>query len=203
MKKILSIILLMSCLLCICSCDTVDKVKDKITGKDDETEGFANFESAIAAASASAVVVEVKTVTKLGELNSKYEVYFSEDTSATIKYYYERFYEIGEGPADEIIEKVEGTVYRDKDGNYSEDVGIDVSAIAAATALNIAPLKSTASINEAGDVLKVTVPKISTANILGSQFASDVELEMVLRNGKLSTMKLTSATRVISYTYAA
>lgn len=193
----------MSCLLCICSCSTVDKVKDKITGKEDEaTEGFANFEKAIAQASASAVVVTVKNTTALGDLNSKYEVYFAEDNSATIKYYFERFYEIGEGPEDEIIKKVEGTLYRDKDGKYSEDVGVDVSAVQAAAAFNIAPLKSTATVNEAGDILTVTVPKISAPDILGMQFGGDVDLKIVLRGGSLSTMTLTSSDKVITYTYS-
>ena len=203
MKKILCLILLMSCLLSVCSCQAVDKVKDKITGGSDETtEGFANFEKAIAAASSSAVVVTVKTITVLGNLDAQYEVYFAEDNSATIKYSFERFYEIGEGPDGETVETKSGTVYRDKDGKYSEDIGVDLSAVTAAAALNIAPLRSTANVNEAGDVLTASVPKIATTDIFGTQFGSDAELKIVLRNGCLSTMSIKAADREINYTYA-
>ena len=193
----------MCSLLSVCSCNAVDKVKDKITGGDDSaSEGFANFEKAIAAASSSAVVVTVKTVTTLGELNSQYEVYFAADNSATIKYSFERFYEIGEGPDGETVEKKTGTIYRDKDGKYSEDIGVDLSAVTAAAALNIAPLRSIANVNESGDILTASVPKVATADIFGAQFGSDAELKIVLRNGCLSTMSIKAADREINYTYA-
>ncbi len=198
MKKILSIILILCCILGVCSCNGIG---NSSSGDEEATEGFANFEKAIANASASAVIVTVKTTTAIGELNSKYEVYYGEDNSATIKYYYERFNEIGEGEADEIVTKTEGVLYRDADGKYSVDVGVDVSAVQAAAAFNIAPLRSTATVNAAGDVLTVNVPKISAPDVFGMQFASNVDLKIVLRDGNLSTMTLTSTDKTITYTY--
>ena len=203
MKKILSIILLLSCLLCVCSCNTVDKVKDKITGDDDveEVDAFTKFENAIAAASASAVEIDVVTVTALGELKAEYEVIYNADGSAVINYSYERFYELGEGPADEIIETVTGTIYRDKNGNFSETNGVDASAVTAAGAFDISSFKSSAVINEAGDVLTVTVPKANTQSVFGSEFASDVQLEMILVSEKLASMTLTYNGGSISYKF--
>ena len=207
MKKILCAILLLSCLLCVCSCDAVDKVKDKITGGgDDETvevDAFTKFENAIAAASASAVEVDVVTVTALGELKSSYEIVYSADNSAVINYSYERFYEFGEGPADEIKETVSGTVYRDKDGNFTPATGVDLSAVTAAGAYDISRFKSTATINEAGDRLTVKVPKTSTETVFGSEFSSDVDFEMILVGDKLASMMLTYNGGKISYNYSA
>ena len=204
MKKILSIILLLSCLLCVCSCNAVDQVKDKISGDDtDETvDAFTKFENAIAAASASAVEIDVVTATALGELKSKYEIIYNADGSALINYSYQRFYELGEGPADEVIETVTGTVYRDKNGSFSATNGVDVSAITAAGAYDISVFKANAVINEAGDVLTVTVPKANTQGVFGSEFASDVQFEMILVGDKLASMTLTYNGGSISYKYS-
>lgn len=205
MKKLLSIILLLSCLLCVCSCDPVNDVKDKITGdsSDTEVDAFTKFENAIAAASASAVEIEVVTFTALGELKSEYEVVYNADGSAVINYSYQRFYEFGEGPDDEVIKTVTGTVYRDKNGNFSETNGVDVSAVTAAGAYDISAFKSTAVINDAGDVLTVTVPKANTQGTFGSEFASDVQFEMILIGDKLASMTLTYNGGSISYKYSA
>ena len=205
MKKLLSIILLLSCLLCVCSCDPVNDVKDKITGDNSDTEvdAFTKFENAIAAASASAVEIEVVTSTALGELKSEYEVIYNADGSAVINYSYQRFYEFGEGPADEVIKTVTGTVYRDKNGNFSETNGVDVSAVTAAGAYDISAFKSKAVINDAGDVLTVTVPKANTQGAFGSEFASDVQFEMILVGDKLASMTLTYNGGSISYNYSA
>ena len=205
MKKFLCIILLLSCLLGVCSCGTVNKVKDKITGDDgeEEVDAFTKFENAIASGAASAATVEVVTNTALGELKSEYEIFYNEDGSAVINYSYQRFYEIGEGPEGETVETVSGTVYRDKAGSFSQNTGVDLSAVTAAEKFNIALLKSTAKINEAGDVLTVTVPKISTLGVLGSEFSSDVVLEMILVGESLASMTLTYQDGKITYNYSA
>lgn len=203
MKKILSIILLLSCLLCVCSCNAVDKVKDKISGDDSDAEvdAFTKFENAIAAASASAVDIDVVTSTALGELKSEYEVIYNADGSAVINYSYQRFYEFGEGPADEVIKTVSGTVYRDKNGNFSDTNGVDVSAVTAAAAYDISAFKSTAVINEAGDILTVTIPKANTQGVFGSEFTGDVQFEMILIGDKLASMTLTYNGGSISYNF--
>ncbi len=205
MKKILCAILLFSCLLCACSCKGVDKAKDKITGGDsgENVDAFTKFENAIAAASASSVKIDVVTPTALGELTSSYEIVYNADGAAVINYSYERFYELGEGPADEIKETVTGTVYRDKDGNVTPATGVDLSAVTAASAYSIARFKSVATINEAGDVLTVKVPKASTMAAFGTEFPSDVDFEMILITDKLASMTLTYNGGSISYNYSA
>ena len=207
MKKILSIILLLSCLLGIMACGTVSEV---IGGDDNEEEeevdSFTKFENAIAAASASAVELDVVTNTALGELVSSYEIFYNADGSAVVNYSYQRFYEIGEGAANETVETVSGTVYRDKDGKLSGDTtaSLDLSAVTAAAAFEISSFRSVALINEAGDVLTVRVPKTSTANVFGVEFGGDVDFEMILINDKLASMTLTSSDgSSMSYKYSA
>ena len=187
---------MVSCLVFAVSCK-------KNQQEEEDVGGFAAFEKAISAASASSVVVEVKTIGDLGELNSSYEVYFAEDNTATIKYSYERFYEIGEGPEGETVKRTEGTIYRDAAGSYSNNAGVDVSAVTAAAAFNIASLKSAAEINDASDVLTVTVPRMSASAVFGMTFKSNVEFKMILRDKALSKMTLTAADKVITYTYSA
>ena len=184
----------MSCLISVCSCFSSDKTEG--------VSGFAAFESAISDASSSSVVVTVKNITELGELNSKYEVYFNEDNTATVKYYYERFYEIGEGPDGETVKRAEGTVYRDAAGNYSENLGVDVSTVTAAAAFNITSLKTIANVNDSSDVLTATVPKMSAPAVFGRAFGGNVDFKMVLRGGKLSSMTLISSDKEITYSYS-
>lgn len=195
MKKILCVILLVSCILSVCACK----------GGEDKSEavvGFAAFESAIKDASSASVVVTVKNITELGALNSKYEVYFNEDNTATVKYFFERFYEIGEGPEGETVKRTEGTIYRDAAGNYSNNAGVDVSAVTAAAAFNIASIKTIANVNDSSDVLTATVPKMSAPAVFGIAFGGNVDFKMVLRDGKLSSMTLISSDKEITYSYS-
>ena len=189
----------------IVSCNKDDKDdnnNDNTANTNTDTQApFDKFTAALASNNASAVVVDVTTVTALGNLDASYEIYFAADGSATVKYEYERFLEIGEGAADETVTTVTGTVYRDKDGSYSANTGIDVSAISAATVINIASLKSKASINTAGDELNVTVVKASTADVFGTEFDSDVALKILLDGDNVKKITLTSNKKVITYTY--
>ncbi len=201
MKKIISFLLLICCIVTVCSCDMVDGVKDKvnqITGK----ATVADFEAAIANTNASSVVIETVSKTALGDLKSKFEVYFKADGSATVKCSYEKFNLIGEGDPEDIKSTVLTTVYRNADGSYSEDIGVDLSSVTAAAALNLSAVKDAAVINEAGDVLSVTIPATKTAEVLGVNFAYDVDLEISIRNGVISFMKLNYTGGSATYQYA-
>ena len=205
MKKILCLVLILVLSFGIVSCKKNDKDDDNndnsANTNNTATASFETFTAAIANNNASAVVVDVITYTDLGSLTAEYQIYFAADGSATIKCEYERFLEIGEGADDEIKTTEEDTIYRDKDGNYSTNVGVDVSAITAAAAINIASLKSQATINNAGDELNVTVAKASTAEVFGTELESDAALKIVLNGDKLEKIVIISDKKNVTYTY--
>ena len=80
--------------------------------------------------------------------------------------------------------------------------GVDLSAAAASPALNLAPIKDAATINESSDVLTATVPAANTAEVFGSEFSKDVNLEISLNAGVLKFIELTFEGGSITYTYA-
>ena len=178
MKKILSILLLLSCVVCVCSCQLLDS----ITGKEDKVS-LETFTTAISASNSSNVVVDVVTKTAIGDLKAQYSVCYNADGSATINYSYEKFNEIGEGNSDETVSKVEGVMYRDESGNYSESTGVDTSKVTAAAAINLDAVKDSVVINAAGDVLTVSVPAAKTAEVFGADFGEEVKLTLTYASG--------------------
>lgn len=203
MKKILCLMLVLVLSFGIVSCkkDKGDDDNNDNTSTNNNVDPFGKFTTALAGNNASKVVVDVTTVTALGSLEASYEVYFALDGSATIKYEYERFLEIGEGSPDEIKTTEPGTVYRNKDGQYSTTAGVDVSAIEAASVIDLASLKGKATVNAAGDELNVTVAKASTAAVFGTEFDSDVALKIILDGDNLEKIIITSETKKIEYNY--
>lgn len=196
------LILVLSFSIVSCKKDDKDEGNNDNTSNTNNTQDpFDKFTTAIASNNASAVVVDVTTSTALGSLAANYEIYFAADGSATVKYEYERFLEIGEGSADETKTTEKGTLYRDKDGKYSTTAGLDVSSIEAASVINLASLKNKASINTAGDELNVTVAKASTADVFGTAFDSDVALKILLDGDNLEKIIITSETKKIVYNY--
>ena len=172
--------------------DTVSKTPE---------EAFSVFEAAIAKASAKTVVVTVKTATELGELNSEYSIFFGADGAATVSGSYERFYEIGEGPADEVKYSTSVNFYRTKEGTYSDN-SVDVSAVEAAVALDISSLKSTANISADYEELTATVAKSATAGVFGTALTADASLKMVLDGDNLGEIVITYGNTNIVYNYA-
>ena len=202
MKKIISFLLLIGCLVMICSCDTVNNVKDKVNEITGKAPDVSVFQTAIANSNASAVVVDIDVTTAVGELSSKYEVYYNEDGSALINYSYEKFNEIGVGNEYEVKSTFTGTIRRNADGTYSEDIGVDLSQVTASAALDLTAVKKDVKINDAGDILTVTVPQAKCAEVFGTEFAKDVNLELTLRGGALNLITVTYEGARITYQYA-
>ena len=215
MKKILCLIFTLVLCFGLVSCDMINKLTGKGDDKNDNDganagtnntdtaqDPFDKFTAAIAGNNADSVVLNVTTATAEGNLNAKYEIYFSEDNSATIKYEYERFLEFDPANPDEIMTTVSGTIYRDKDGNYSETMGVNVSLVEAAISLDISSLKKKATVSESGEELTVTVAKASTATVFGAQLDSDAALKIVLDGEALSKIEITTNKSVITYSFA-
>ncbi len=200
MKKIISVILVICCMLTVCSCSAI---KDKF-GKKGEDSLVAPFETAVANTNASNVIVNSEVETELGKLTSKLEVNFASDGSANIVYTYEKFNLIGEGAEDEIKSTVTCNIVRAADGTYSGDMpeGLDLSAVSAAPALKLEAVKDTAVVNEVGDVLTVAVSADVSAEVYGSALSYDSELEISIKNGAVSLMEITFEGGKITYQYA-
>ena len=198
MKKILSVILLLSCLLTVCSCSFI---KDKL-GIGGSATGIKAFENAIKDCNASNVDVKTVVETELGSLTSTIKATYREDGSAVITYTEEKWNDALSATED-LKTVTTYTFNRAADGTYTGDVpeGLDFASITASAAINLASIEDAAVINEASDVLTVTVPSANTAEVFGSAFSKDVNLEISLKNGALYTIELTFEGGEITYIY--
>lgn len=196
MKKIISILLFIACLCTICSCGVKDKFNE-VTGRGVDV---APFQEAIANTNPSSVIVTIETATELGELNTVLEVQYQSDTSAVIKYSYERFLPFGEGT--DVKETVSGTVYRYADGTYSEDLGIDFSVIQPGISIDLAPIKKIAKVNDAKDLLTAMIPAATTEAVFGTLYTSDVYFELDIQGGTVENIEMTYDNVAVVYNYS-
>ena len=201
MKKFLSIILVISCVCLICSCNTKKNNQDSNGG--DLLVGVPAFEAAIANTNAKNVKVDSVTESDLGTLTSSLKVSYKEDGSAVIEYSFEKFNLIGEGAEDDLKTTYTGTINRSADGSYTGDMieGLDLSSVSAGKALNLTPIKDDVTINSASDVLKATVSAADTAAVFGSAFPEDVELELSIKDKAVKQIKITFESGSVTYQY--
>ena len=198
MKKILSIIIIISCLVLMCSCAAFNKVK-RAVGLGPKVS---DFEEAVANTNASSVIINVTSRKPLGTLNSSITVYYKADGSAVVNYSYEKFNEIGEGEADEVKSTVKGTFTRNADGTCSEAVDLDFASITPYPAIDLSEFSKTAKINDSGDVLEVNIPASRTEAVLGTAINENVNLKMTLKDGVVKFVELTYASGSAYYQYA-
>lgn len=198
MKKLLAIILALSCILCVFSCDSGNN------GDDDNGGGttlapeipvsqggvsFSEFVSAVAAMSSvktSVVNTTFKTEGK-GELESVFEIAYNTDGSSTVEITRDRY---GNLSAGEDFKVTEGpfTVECDKNGNYEIDGVLAGNVIASgAYSLNLDQYKLVDARIE-GNVLYATVFSSDTAAVLGVEIAATVSLAVVVQNGKIASL---------------
>lgn len=198
MKKILSVVLLLGCLFSVCSCSFIE---DKL-GIGGGATGLKAFENAIKDCNASNVSVVTVVETELGDLESTISVAYNQDGSALITYTYEEF-NLVDSATEDLKTVTTVTINRAADGTYTGDVpeGLDLAAVTASAAINFAPVKNDVVINESSDVLTVVVPSANTAEVFGSEFSKDVNLEISLKEGALFAIDLTFEGGRISYIY--
>ncbi len=203
MKKIFSVILVLTCIFALFSCELPfgGGKNNGGNGGGDTPVGVAAFNDAIANTNAANVIVESVVNSELGELNSRYDIVYNEDGSATITYEYEKFNLItGEDSGNELKSKFNGVVTRNADGSYTGDMGeVDLSGVTAGFKVDLSSLEVT--INEAGDVLTATVPAANTQAVLGSAFSEDIALEVTIEGGAVKQIALTFASGSVTYNY--
>lgn len=197
MKKLLAMIIALSCILCVFSCD--NSGGDEGGNNNGNTtnapeipvsEGgtsFAEFVSATAAMSSiKTSVVKVKFIsTNKGELESQFAISYNTDGSSTVTITKQRYGSIGE---DYIVTEGPFTVECDKNGNYELDGVLTGNVIAnGAYVLNLDQYKLYDARIE-GNALYATVFSSDTADVLGVEIAATVSISVVVQNGKIATL---------------
>ena len=115
MKKIIVLILALSCVLSMVACtDTPDAAEASIDA----------FVSAIADSAPASAKIEVSMQSELGTLSATYDVVYAEDGSAAVNYEREEFNPAG---SSEIKNTVSGTVAVSKDGKISDSAALGAS----------------------------------------------------------------------------
>lgn len=181
MKKILTLILVLTCAFALFSCG------DDETPAPVYTEDAAEFISAFAATTVSNLKVTVTAQTAEGTLTSTYTTAYNADKSGTMTYAIETI--PGVDSVEDIV-VVEGTVTFDKDGNYSD--GGEISGKLGATGVNKFNISSNAikTFSVDGNVLAITVPAADTQAVIGYAIGSDALVTVTKADGKITSIAL-------------
>ena len=189
MKKLIAMIIALSCILCVFSCDMssggthAPQIPEANGGV-----SFAEFVSAVAGMSSvkTSVIKTTFISPGKGELNSVFNITYNADGSSVIVYTSQRFGDV-EAEEDYIVTDGPFTVECDANGNYT--VGGDVYNVIASGAysLNLDSNKLYDSRIE-GNVLYTTVFSTDTQAVLGVAIPATVALSVVINNGKVSSV---------------
>ena len=207
MKKIIALILLVSCILSLCSCKFFKKEDNKNTNTDNsnvqtpgdktpefDVEAVAAVQAKIDASKPSAADITVTLNAGLGNLYSEYNVTYNEDGTATVVYTYEKFNSFDED-ADEYKSTYSGTVTVSADGTVSDELGGTASVEALTFDINLDASKlETAQV--VSGILTATVKAANTASVLGINLGVDASVV-------ISTSAKGVVSVAISYTSAA
>ena len=224
MKKILALILLVSCIFTLCSCGLFKKNDNNNNSNNvnnntptggnnsgDKTpvvdaEGVAAIQAKIDASKPVAADITVTLKAVLDDLNSEYNVTYNDDGTATVVYTYEKFNSFY-ADTDEYKSTYSGTVTVGADGTLSGDV--DTASVEALTFdINLDAAKLATAEVVAG-VLNATVKAANTASVTGVNLGSDASVVVSTgANGVVSiAISYVSASGpveiVATYTYSA
>ena len=191
MKKIIALILLVSCIFTLCSCglfkkdDSNDKVDDNTTDvkpdqdvNDDtpkvDVAAVAAIQAKIDASKPVAADITVTLDAVLDNLYSEYNVTYNQDGTATVVYAYEKFNSL-EDDADEYKSTYTGTVTVLADGTVSDELGgtASVEALTFDIGLDTAKLETAQVVS---GVLTATIKAANTASVLGVNLGSDASV---------------------------
>lgn len=225
MKKILAILLALTCLLASvsvltacgeevceahvdenkdnkcdnCGADVTPEQPDDPEPQEDKRDAFV---SAIGATNPEKVTVTVKTTTKYGELTSTYVTTFAADGSFTVDYTVEKFNDSLEATSTELKIVETGTITCNADGSYS-DGGAFAGSNPQATGvkLNIKSDKVT-EYNVNGDNFNATVKAADTKDVFGVEYKNDATLVLTKNNGKIVSASVISGDVQILCVYA-
>lgn len=178
MKKILALILVLTCAFTLFAC-----------GKDDGpvyTEEAAEFITAFGATTVTTLKVTVAADTAEGTLTSVYTTTYNSDKSSTMTYEIETIPGVDSTEDKEVLT---GTITCDANGNYSD--GGAVSGKLGATGVKFdfdSDKIKTFSID--GNVLAITVPAADTEAVIGYAIDSDALVTVTKADGKITSIAL-------------
>ncbi len=177
MKKIIALILALTCMLALASCD----------GAGADHKALEAYKTAVDETSpARATINIVYTDLALNvTLNGSYQVEYNEDGTATVNYEYDKLNGIDSG-SDEMVSTVSGTATVKADGTAEGDVDAKVTA-ATTVKINLDPAKMTYSV--ARGILTASVKAADTEAVLGVNLGSDVSMTMTVSDsGKIGSV---------------
>ena len=225
MKKILALILIVSCIFTLCSCGLFKKNDDNNdndngsnntqTGGDDnsgnetpaiDVAAIAAIQAKIDASKPVTADITVPLEAALDDLLSEYNVTYNDDGTATVVYTYEKFNTFDED-SDEYKSSYSGTVTVGADGTVSGDIGT-ASVEALTFDINLDTSKLATAEVVAG-VLTATVKAANTASILGVNLGSDASIVVSTNASGVSFIAISYISAagpveiIATYTYSA
>ncbi len=174
MKKIIALILVIGCIFALTACKLFSR--DDVEESKVDADAVAAMQAKIDASAPDGAVIRVTLTGDLGDLNSKYDVIYNADGTATVVYSYEVFNSFDETETFDGPKTVKtGTVTVEADGALSDEVGgtAFVESVTFNIKLDASKLSSAA---ESAGVLSAKIPANNTAAILGVSVGSDVDL---------------------------
>ena len=204
MKKILALILVLSCVFAMSSCKLLKK-KTKEEAPEFDREAVAAVQAKIDASVPETAKVTVTYKSTLGTLNSEYNVFYNVDGTASVTYSYEKFNSPADASADfkttysgETVVNADGTLTGNPEGIASVealtfDINLDPSKIYDATV--------------SYGVLEAIVKAENTQAVLGVNIGADVKV--IVTTGSLGVTSVAisyvadsgSVEIVATYTY--
>lgn len=174
MKKILALLLVVSCVLALGSCKLFKKDPPAEETPKFDTEAVAAIQAKIDASAPTAANVTVTLTSSLAKLNGEYDVTYNADGSATVVYYYEKLNSF-DANSDELISSYEGTTTVGADGTVTDELGGTASVEAITFDINLDPSKIDTATVSAG-ILSTTVKAANAAAVIGVDVNADVSL---------------------------
>ena len=157
-------------------------------GGDPALESFAK---AISETKPATVEGAMDMYTEFGPLNVTYTASIASDGSFVLKYEYDKFNDIATGGSADVTSTIKGEVTY-KDGAYSDTaLAAKIPAEATAVKVDLDEDKMTYTVSEDGNVLAATVKAADTKDVLGVEYAADVNLVLTKAEDKIVSLSLT------------
>lgn len=178
MKKILTLILVLTCAFALFAC-----------GEDAApvyTEEAADFITAFGATTVSSLKVTVTADTAEGTLTSTYTTVYNADKTGTMTYSIETIPGLD---STEDLEVLTGTITCDASGKWSDEA---ISGKLGATGVKF-DIDSSVIKNYTidGNTLAITVPAVDTQSVIGYAVGSDALISVIKADGKIASITLT------------
>lgn len=183
MKKIIALILALTCMLALASCD----------GVGGDHEALEPYKAAVDATQPARATVNI-TYTDMVlnvTLDGNYLVVYNEDGTATVSYSYEKVNGV-DSDSEEMISTVNGVVTVKADGTVDGDVDAKVTA-AAAVKINLDPAKINYTV--ARGILTAGIKAADVKAVLGVDLGADVSMTMTVSDaGKIGSVSYSYVT---------